>query len=62
MISDWSLLLYGTSEPAQPSDPRHSVNPQAHRFKPNAHSQNTQHSLTSQVSFLKLNTNAIALI
>jgi hypothetical protein len=49
MISDWSLLLYGTAEPAQPSDPRHSSDPMPSKFRPNAHQQQVQQSLTSQV-------------
>lgn len=51
IISDWSLLLYGTAEPAQPTDPRHSNTPISSRFRPNSHSQQIQQSLTSQVSF-----------
>lgn len=47
MISDWSLLLYGTEIPAQPSDPQHSQTPVAGRFKP---SNQANPSITSQVS------------
>ncbi|KAI6182606.1 CRE-BLI-4 protein [Aphelenchoides bicaudatus] len=48
MVSDWTLLLYGTSEPAQPTDPRHSAEPLQSKYRPNAHSQQVQQSLTSQ--------------
>ncbi|CAD5207153.1 unnamed protein product [Bursaphelenchus okinawaensis] len=47
MISDWTLLLYGTEYPAQPNDPRHSENPVASRFKPSSQGQSM--SITSQI-------------
>nr|CDP91732.1 BMA-BLI-4, isoform c [Brugia malayi] len=31
---DWSLLLYGTAEPAQPNDPRHPSNPSPSSITP----------------------------
>ncbi|KAI6226031.1 Convertase P-domain protein [Aphelenchoides besseyi] len=49
MISDWSLLLYGTAEPAQPSDPRYNPNQLPAKFIANSHSQQVHQSLTSQV-------------
>ncbi|CAD5210471.1 unnamed protein product [Bursaphelenchus xylophilus] len=46
MISDWTLLLYGTEYPAQSNDPRHSDNPVPSRFKPSSQGQSM--SITSQ--------------
>jgi furin len=46
MFSDWSLLLYGTQDPAQPTDPKY--NPRESVHKGNALSQGLS-SITSQV-------------
>ncbi|KAI6241195.1 Convertase P-domain protein [Aphelenchoides fujianensis] len=48
MFSDWSLLLYGTSEPAQPTDPRYDPAHLPPKFHANSHAQQVHQSLTSQ--------------
>lgn len=47
MFSDWSLLLYGTQDPAQPTDPKYDP-ARVVSDRPNSFSQRLS-SITSQV-------------